>query len=104
MWVLGPFSIRFDCNFLSPVCQDIGIHLQEVGREYGTTTGRRRRCGWLDLVVLKYSCLVNGYDKLNLTKLDVLDQLSEIKVGVKYLLDGKELSSFPGTFSFHFFW
>jgi adenylosuccinate synthase len=74
---------------------DIGTHLQEVGREYGTTTGRRRRCGWLDLVVLKHSYLVNGYDKLNLTKLDVLDQLSEIKIGVKYLVDGKELSAFP---------
>ncbi|KAL4248879.1 Adenylosuccinate synthetase 1 [Abortiporus biennis] len=74
---------------------DIGIHLQEVGREYGTTTGRRRRCGWLDLVVMKHSCLVNGYDSLNLTKLDILDQLEEIKVGVKYLVDGKELEGFP---------
>ena len=72
------------------------MHLQEVGREYGTTTGRRRRCGWLDLVVLKHSCLINGYDCFNLTKLDVLDQLSEIKVAVKYLIDGKELSGFPG--------
>ncbi|KAI0782249.1 Adenylosuccinate synthetase [Abortiporus biennis] len=74
---------------------DIGIHLQEVGREYGTTTGRRRRCGWLDLVVMKHSCLVNGYDSLNLTKLDILDQLEDIKVGVKYLVDGKELEGFP---------
>ena len=76
------------------------MHLQEVGREYGTTTGRRRRCGWLDLVVLKHSCLINGYDCFNLTKLDVLDQLSEIKVAVKYIIDGKELSGFPGQSNF----
>ncbi|KAI0076427.1 Adenylosuccinate synthetase [Panus rudis PR-1116 ss-1] len=74
---------------------DIGVHLQEVGHEYGTTTGRRRRCGWLDLVVLKHSCLINGYDALNLTKLDVLDYLDEIKVAVKYIVDGKELPGFP---------
>ncbi|KAF9562747.1 AMPSase 1 [Agrocybe pediades] len=74
---------------------DIGVHLQEVGREYGTTTGRRRRCGWLDLVVLKHSQLINGYDSYNLTKLDILDQLAEIKVAVKYKVDGKELEGFP---------
>lgn len=74
---------------------DTGVHLQEVGREYGTTTGRRRRCGWLDLVVLRHSTLVNGYDSLNLTKLDVLDQLPEIKVATAYKLDGKELDGFP---------
>lgn len=73
------------------------MHLQEVGREYGTTTGRRRRAGWLDLVVMKHSCLINGYDTLNLTKLDVLDALPEIKVAVKYVIDGKEISHFPGT-------
>jgi adenylosuccinate synthase len=75
-----------------------------VGREYGTTTGRRRRCGWLDLVVLKHSTLINGYDSFNLTKLDVLDKLPEIKVGVKYMVDGKEISGFPGqpNFAIHF--
>lgn len=74
---------------------DIGVHLQEVGAEWGVTTGRRRRCGWLDLVVLRYSCLVNGYTKLNLTKLDVLDGLGEIKVATSYKIDGVELQSFP---------
>ena len=76
--------------------QDIGVHFQEIGREFGTTTGRRRRCGWLDLVVMKHSCQINGYDTLNLTKLDILDDLEEIKVAVKYLVDGKELLGFPG--------
>ena len=72
------------------------MHLQEVGCEYGVTTGRRRRCGWLDLVVMKHSCLINGYDALNLTKLDILDDLKEIKVAVRYLLNGKQLPGFPG--------
>jgi len=76
---------------------ETGVHFQEVGHEYGTTTGRRRRCGWLDLVVMKHSCLINGYDALNLTKLDVLDDLDEIKVAIKYLVDGKELSGFPAN-------
>ncbi|KAF7799358.1 hypothetical protein EIP86_010590 [Pleurotus ostreatoroseus] len=88
----GPFpSEQLNLSSL----QEIGVHLQEVGHEYGTTTGRRRRCGWLDLVVMKYSTLINGYDTLNLTKLDVLDDFKEIKVATKYLLDGKELPGFP---------
>jgi len=51
---------------------------------------------------MKHSCLINGYDRLNLTKLDVLDKLSEIKIAVKYLVDGKELASFPGSSEFKF--
>ena len=76
--------------------QEIGSHLEVVGHEFGTTTGRRRRCGWLDLVVMKHSCLINGYDTLNLTKLDILDTLEDIKVAVKYVVEGKELPGFPG--------
>ncbi|KAF8967289.1 AMPSase 1 [Flammula alnicola] len=83
--------------FPSEQLNDIGVHFQEVGREFGTTTGRRRRCGWLDLVVLKHSHLINGYDSFNLTKLDVLDKLPEIKVAVKYKVDGKELVGFPAN-------
>jgi len=71
--------------------------MQEVGAEWGVTTGRRRRCGWLDLVVLKFSNLINGYDSLNLTKLDVLDGFEEIQIGVGYEVDGKELDAFPGA-------
>ncbi|KAJ3857771.1 Adenylosuccinate synthetase [Lentinula lateritia] len=76
---------------------DTGVHLQEVGHEYGTTTGRRRRCGWLDLVVMKHSNLINGYDSLNLTKLDVLDDLEEIRIGIKYVVEAKELPGFPAN-------
>ncbi|CAH6723631.1 adenylosuccinate synthetase [[Candida] jaroonii] len=72
-----------------------GETLQTVGAEFGVTTGRKRRCGWLDLVVLKYSCLINGYTDLNITKLDVLDQFKEIKVGISYSYNGEKLSSFP---------
>jgi adenylosuccinate synthase len=93
------FSTKSDRSS-DPFPQNTGVHFQEVGREYGTTTGRRRRCGWLDLVVLKYSCMINGYDSLNLTKLDVLDKLSEIKVAIKYTVDGKALFGFPGQWIF----
>ncbi|RCK63811.1 Adenylosuccinate synthetase [Candida viswanathii] len=74
---------------------EVGETLQDVGAEYGVTTGRKRRCGWLDLVVLKYSNQINGYTSLNITKLDVLDKFKEIEVGVAYKLNGKELPSFP---------
>ncbi|EIW68340.1 adenylosuccinate synthetase [Tremella mesenterica] len=74
---------------------EVGETLQEVGAEYGVVTGRRRRCGWLDLVVLRYSTMINGYTEINLTKLDVLDGFSEIKVATGYTIDGKELESFP---------
>jgi len=70
---------------------DIGRHMQIVGQEIGVTTGRKRRCGWLDLVVLKYSHGINGYAGLNITKLDVLDQLKEVKLGVAYEIDGVRL-------------
>ncbi|KAH3672435.1 hypothetical protein WICMUC_004271 [Wickerhamomyces mucosus] len=72
-----------------------GETLQTVGAEYGVTTGRKRRCGWLDLVVLKYSTLINGYTSLNITKLDVLDSFKEIEVAIGYKLNGKLLDSFP---------
>lgn len=72
-----------------------GEALQDIGAEFGVTTGRKRRCGWLDLVVLKYSTLINGYTSLNITKLDVLDTFKEIQVGVSYSFNGKKLASFP---------
>lgn len=74
-----------------------GEKLQSVGREFGVTTGRKRRCGWLDLVLARYSHAINHYTALNLTKLDVLDDFDEIKVGVAYVLPcGKRTTgSFP---------
>lgn len=75
---------------------EAGENLRSAGHEYGTTTGRPRRCGWLDLVALKYSCQINGFSALNLTKLDVLSGLSRIRLGVAYKgPDGNVLPSFP---------
>jgi len=74
---------------------DIGEHFQTVGREWGVTTGRKRRCGWLDLVLLKYSTAVNHYTSFNITKLDILDGLKELKVAVAYKVGSEELVSFP---------
>lgn len=70
--------------------------LRAAGHEFGTTTGRPRRCGWLDIVALKYCCQINGFSSLNLTKLDVLSYLPEIHLGVAYTLtDGTPIKSFP---------
>ncbi|KAL8795713.1 MAG: hypothetical protein Q9182_007491 [Xanthomendoza sp. 2 TL-2023] len=74
-----------------------GETLQRVGHEYGVTTGRRRRCGWLDLVILKFSVAVNHYTSINLTKLDILDAFDTIKVAVAYkdTSSGQILEAFP---------
>jgi len=72
-----------------------GQFLRAVGKEFGATTGRPRRCGWLDLVIAAHSARVNGLDNLVLTKLDVLDQLAEIKVCVAYRKGKKQTTVFP---------
>lgn len=76
---------------------EFGEKLQVAGREFGVTTGRKRRCGWFDLVLCRYSLAVNHYTALNLTKLDILDDFDEIKVAVAYKLpDGTRLeASYP---------
>ncbi|PSP18699.1 MAG: adenylosuccinate synthase [Cyanobacteria bacterium QS_8_64_29] len=74
---------------------DLGQALGDRGAEFGTTTGRRRRCGWFDAVIGRYAVRINGMDCLAITKLDVLDELSEIKVCVAYELDGERRREFP---------
>ncbi|KAF2139074.1 uncharacterized protein K452DRAFT_276075 [Aplosporella prunicola CBS 121167] len=74
-----------------------GEKLQVVGREFGVTTGRKRRCGWLDLVVVRYSHDVNDYTAMNLTKLDILDDFETIKVATAYRYKGETLESFPAN-------
>jgi adenylosuccinate synthase len=74
-----------------------GEHLQQVGHEFGTTTSRPRRCGWLDLVVVRHSCLISGITKLAITKLDVLNGLPEIKVCTSYSLNGEKIDYFPAN-------
>lgn len=84
---MGPFPTElFD--------QD-GQNMRDVGREYGSTTGRPRRCGWLDLVALKYSIMLNGVTELIMMKADVLDKFEIIKVCVGYEIDGKVVEKFP---------
>jgi adenylosuccinate synthase len=72
-----------------------GELLREIGQEYGATTGRPRRCGWFDLVVVRYAARVNGLTSLAITKLDVLDQVSEIKVCTAYQYKGERFEEFP---------
>ena len=74
---------------------DIGAHIGEIGAEFGTTTGRKRRCGWFDGVIGRYAVRINGLDCLAVTKLDVLDDLEEIKVCTAYELDGQVVRDFP---------
>ena len=75
----------------------MGDALCDRGAEFGTTTGRRRRCGWFDAVIGRYAVRINGIDCLAITKLDVLDELDEIKVCVSYTIDGETHSEFPSS-------
>ncbi|XP_030369773.1 adenylosuccinate synthetase [Scaptodrosophila lebanonensis] len=87
-----------DGPFPTEQLNEIGDLLQTRGFEVGVTTKRKRRCGWLDIPLLKYTSLVNGYTCICLTKLDILDTLPEIKVAVSYKRsNGEKLDHFPGT-------
>lgn len=86
-----------DGPFPTELNDEIGNILCERGHEYGVTTKRRRRCGWLDIPVLLYTSMVNGYTAICITKLDILDTLDEIKMCVSYLKDGSVLSYFPSS-------
>jgi adenylosuccinate synthase len=85
----GPFVTEL------PADQGPGLHLGEVGREFGTVTGRRRRCGWLDLVLLRRAAQVNGMTSVALTKLDVLGGLDELQVCVAYDVEGSQTQRLP---------
>jgi len=76
---------------------DAGMHLSQVGAEYGTTTGRARRCGWLDIPQLKFSTMINGFTAVNLTKIDVMTGMGEVKIGKAYKYKGEYLSSMPAS-------
>ncbi|TKR86369.1 hypothetical protein L596_010974 [Steinernema carpocapsae] len=73
----------------------VGQQLQSIGQEVGVTTGRKRRCGWLDLFLLKRTAIINGLTAIAFTKVDILDTFKDIQVAVGYKLDGKPLSSPP---------
>jgi adenylosuccinate synthase len=74
---------------------ETGVRMREMGGEYGTTTGRPRRCGWFDAVLALKSCYLNGYTELALTKLDVLTGLNPLKICVGYEFDGEKLGYPP---------
>lgn len=80
--------------FPSELTDEVGERLRKIGGEFGTTTGRPRRCGWLDIPVVQYSHMLNNYTSINITKLDVLTGLNTIKMVVAYTLDGVTLK--PG--------
>ena len=85
----GPFPTElFDAD---------GDQLREVGREFGATTGRPRRCGWFDAVAARYSCMVDGIDRLAVTKLDVLDGFAKVAICTGYEIDGKVTDRFPAS-------
>ncbi|XP_013783579.1 adenylosuccinate synthetase-like [Limulus polyphemus] len=88
-----------DGPFPTELKDGLGEVFQQRGQEIGVTTKRKRRCGWLDMVVLRYSSMVNGYSAIALTKLDILDVLDTIKIGVSYKLNGKTISIPPANLS-----
>ena len=83
----GPFPTELD--------DETGQQLRDQGHEYGSTTGRPRRCGWLDLVALKYTVMLNGVSKLIMTKADVFTDIDSIKVATSYVVDGELTDQFP---------
>jgi adenylosuccinate synthase len=85
----GPFPSELATD------QGVGKHLATVGHEFGTVTGRARRCGWFDAALLKRSVQINGVSGMCLTKLDVLDGVESLKLCTGYMLDGKQIDIFP---------
>ncbi len=85
--------------FPTELTDEIGQRLGERGREFGTTTGRSRRCGWFDAVMVRQAIHTGGIQGIALTKLDVLDGFDEIKVAVAYKLDGERIDYFPAGIS-----
>lgn len=83
----GPFPTELE--------NEVGEKMRKIGAEFGATTGRPRRCGWLDLVALKYAIILNGVTQIIMTKPDVLDTFDSIKVAVAYKVNGKETNRLP---------
>ena len=83
--------------FPTELLDDVGERLRSVGGEFGTTTGRSRRCGWIDIPQLRYAAMVNGFSEINLTKLDVLTGFSEVKIGKRYMHNGVEVHGMPSS-------
>ena len=89
----GPMPSEFNDTSEGELCQ----YVRDTGREYGVTTGRARRCGYLDLVALRYACRVNSLDGLVLTHLDIYDAMDEVEACVAYDINGKIVTDFPAN-------
>ena len=85
----GPFPTELD--------NELGREIREMGHEYGVTTGRPRRIGWLDLMVVKYASLLSGFTGVAVTRLDVLSGLERLKVAYTYQYQGKDVTAFPSS-------
>lgn len=83
--------------FPTELKNELGDRIREQGGEYGSTTGRPRRCGWFDAVVARYSCMINGYTALNITKLDVLTGLKALQIATSYRYNEELLKTFPSS-------
>jgi adenylosuccinate synthase len=95
--VIKAYSTRVGAGpFPTELLDDVGETIRRTGREYGTVTGRPRRCGWFDAVAARYSAAFNGATELALMLLDVLADLDEVKIAVAYELDGQRIDHFPG--------
>src|SRR5919107_2635769 len=81
--------------FPTELFDETGDELRKIGAEFGATTGRPRRCGWIDLVALKYTCMINGATQLIMTKADVLDAFEDLSVCTGYTVNGEETSEVP---------
>ena len=98
--IVKAYSTRVGAGpFVSELIDEAGNYLQERGQEFGATTGRRRRCGWLDLVVVRYSARINGLTHLAITKLDILTGLDPINLCMAYEYQGKRLENVPSKLS-----
>ncbi len=86
-----------DGPFPTELFDEYGDHIREIGREYGTTTGRPRRIGWFDSVVVRHSRRVSGITDLSLNSIDVLSGLETVKICTSYTIDGKEVTEYPAT-------
>jgi adenylosuccinate synthase len=85
--------------FVTELSDELGEQLQKRGGEYGTTTGRARRCGWLDLVVVRHAVRLNGITSLAITKIDVLSGMKKLKAAISYEIDGDIVKDFPASIS-----
>jgi adenylosuccinate synthase len=81
--------------FPTELADETGEQLRKTGNEFGSTTGRPRRCGWIDLVALQFACMINGVTQIIMTKADILDQLEELKVCNSYKINGKAVNYVP---------